>query len=99
MATNDESELLFRLRAGDDAAWTVFFDTYSPRDWTYVARLIGADRHAVADVVQEMFIATYQGLARRCCRTYEVDEFTTRHDPRWPDLETCGAIDSSDSPK
>ena len=40
----------------------MFFDTYSPRVWTYVARLIGADRHAVADVVQEVFIAAAKSI-------------------------------------
>lgn len=50
------------MKRGDDAAWTTFFDRFSPRIWSYVARLTGADRHTVADLVQDVFTAAAQGL-------------------------------------
>ena len=60
----DESELVNRLRAGEASAWTVFVDTFSPRVWRYVARLIGSDRHVVADLVQEVLLAAVRGIGQ-----------------------------------
>ncbi|MBL8813853.1 MAG: RNA polymerase sigma factor [Planctomycetaceae bacterium] len=59
---SDEEHLSRRLKRGDDAAWTTFFDRYGPRVWSYVAKLTGADRHTVADLVQDVFTAAAQGL-------------------------------------
>lgn len=44
--------------------WTALYDEYSVRVWRYVARLIGADRNAVADAVQETFLAAVRGFDR-----------------------------------
>ena len=60
----DESELVIRLRAGEASAWTVFVDTFSPRVWRYVARLIGSDRHVVADLAQEVLLAAVRGIGQ-----------------------------------
>ena len=60
----DESELVIRLRAGEGSAWTVFVDTFSPRVWRYVARLVGSDRHVVADLVQEVLLAAVRGIGQ-----------------------------------
>ena len=60
----DESELVNRLRAGEASAWTVFVDTFSPRVWRYVARLVGSDRHVVADLVQEVLLAAVRGIGQ-----------------------------------
>lgn len=60
----DESELVNRLRAGEASAWTVFVDTFSPRIWRYVARLVGSDRHVVADLVQEVLLAAVRGIGQ-----------------------------------
>lgn len=38
-------------------AWATLYDQYSVRVWRYVARIIGADSDAVADAVQETFLA------------------------------------------
>ncbi|MBC8289107.1 MAG: sigma-70 family RNA polymerase sigma factor [Planctomycetes bacterium] len=38
-------------------AWASLYDQYSTRVWRYVARLIGSDSSAVADAVQETFLA------------------------------------------
>jgi RNA polymerase sigma factor (sigma-70 family) len=59
---SDEEQLCRRLKRGEDAAWTTFFDRFSPRIWSYVAKLTGADRHTVADLVQDVFTAAAQGL-------------------------------------
>ncbi len=44
------------LQAGDRDAWTTLYDSYSGDVWRYVARLVGPDAAAVADVVQELFL-------------------------------------------
>jgi len=38
-------------------AWTSLYERYSTRAWRFAARLIGSDSSAVADVVQETFLA------------------------------------------
>ena len=45
------------LRAGDADAWARLHDEYAPRVWRTVARLLGGCEGAVADVVQETFLA------------------------------------------
>jgi RNA polymerase sigma-70 factor (ECF subfamily) len=45
------------LRGGDRNAWAALYDSYSEEVWRYAARLVGADEAAVADVVQETFLA------------------------------------------
>lgn len=60
----DEQAVLCKLRDGDRHAWTALYDRYSGDVWRYVARLIGADAAAVADVVQEVFLAAARGARR-----------------------------------
>jgi RNA polymerase sigma-70 factor (ECF subfamily) len=62
----DEDAIVRGLRTGDRQAWTALYDAYSERVWRYVARLLGADSAAVADVVQETFIA-----AARSARNFD----------------------------
>ena len=45
------------LRAGHADAWARLHDDYAPRVWRTVARLLGGCEAAVADVVQETFLA------------------------------------------
>ena len=52
------------MRSGDRDAWTALYDRYSEDVWRYVARLIGPDAAAVADVVQEVFLAAAKGARR-----------------------------------
>lgn len=54
---------MIRLQAGNDRAWTEWFDDAGPRVWKYVARLTGADSAAVADTVQEVFLAAADGIS------------------------------------
>lgn len=45
------------LPLGDRDAWARLYDGYSLDVWRYVSRLVGADSAAVADIVQETFLA------------------------------------------
>jgi len=45
------------LRSGRPEAWSALCEIYGKRLWHYVARLLGADCDAVADTVQETFLA------------------------------------------
>ena len=59
----DEPAVSRGLREGDRAAWTALYDEYSVRVWRYAARIIGQDASAVADVVQETFLAAARSAA------------------------------------
>ena len=45
------------LASGNPEEWRALYDQYSVRIWRYVARLLGADAEAIADAVQETFLA------------------------------------------
>lgn len=54
------------LQRGDRMAWALLFEHNSDRVWRYVARLVGRDAAAVADIVQETFLA-----AARSARSFD----------------------------
>lgn len=54
------------LKSGEREAWALLFDHNGDRVWRYVARLVGNDAAAVADIVQETFLA-----AARSARTFD----------------------------
>jgi RNA polymerase sigma-70 factor (ECF subfamily) len=54
------------LRAGRGEAWAALYDAFAADVWRYAARLTGADREAVGDVVQETFLA-----AARSARSFD----------------------------
>jgi RNA polymerase sigma-70 factor, ECF subfamily len=54
------------LRTGDRDAWCRLYDAYSVDIWRYVARSLGSAEEAVADVVQETFLA-----AARSARAFD----------------------------
>ncbi len=58
-----DNELLDRLRAGDESAFTTLVDEWSPV-FLHVARRYVADRHAAEDVVQETWLGVIRGLRR-----------------------------------
>ena len=66
LSEQDQIALIRGLREGNRSAWTSLYDNYSADVWRYVARLIGPDSAAVADVVQEAFLA-----AARTARNYD----------------------------
>lgn len=45
------------LTCGDSEEWRALYDLYCARVWTYVSTMLGTDKAAVADVVQETFLA------------------------------------------
>lgn len=52
------------VTSGNADEWRVLYDQYSVRVWRYVARLLGADSEAVADAVQETFLAAARSAHR-----------------------------------
>jgi RNA polymerase sigma-70 factor (ECF subfamily) len=54
---SDEQSVIRGLREGSRGAWTALYNGYSADVWRHVARLLGRDATAVADVVQEVFLA------------------------------------------
>lgn len=52
-----EQALIRGLRAGSREAWAAMYQRYNADIWRYVARLVGPDAGAVADIVQEVFLA------------------------------------------
>lgn len=52
-----EREIAEGLQKGDREAWLQLYEAYAERLWTNIARLMGFECPAVADVVQETFIA------------------------------------------
>lgn len=57
LSEQEQLEISQRLRNGDRAAWAALYEAYNVAVWRYVARLLGAEVTAVADVTQEVFIA------------------------------------------
>jgi len=53
----NEADIVSGLRAGDRNAWDALCRQYGERLWRYVARLVGSDEDAVADVFQETLMA------------------------------------------
>jgi RNA polymerase sigma-70 factor, ECF subfamily len=61
------------LRTGSSEAWTALYDAYALDAWRFAARLIGGDREATADVVQESFLA-----AARSARSFDPERGSLR---------------------
>lgn len=59
------------LHSGSPEAWGALYESYSVRLWQYVARLLGSDQDAVADAVQETFLA-----AARSASNFDPDRGT-----------------------
>jgi RNA polymerase sigma-70 factor (ECF subfamily) len=57
----DETELLARLRAGEDAAYEELVRTYSPRLLAVARRIVGTDEDA-RDVIQDAFLNAFRSL-------------------------------------
>ena len=58
----DESDLLSRLRAGDNAAYEELVRTYSPRLLAVARRIVGSDEEA-RDVTQDAFLNAFRNLS------------------------------------
>ncbi len=59
--TSDHEQLARGLAAGSTGAWHQLYDAYSEAVWRCVARRVGSHRAAVADIVQETFLAAARG--------------------------------------
>lgn len=64
MNRDREDKLVDGLRGGRESAWEEFFDVFAKRIWRSVARLLGSDSSAVADVVQETFLTAATSVDR-----------------------------------
>jgi RNA polymerase sigma-70 factor (ECF subfamily) len=62
-AANDESDLLARLRAGEEHAYEDLVRTYSPRLLGVARRIVGNDEEA-RDVIQDAFLNAFRSLPR-----------------------------------
>ncbi|MHC4214363.1 MAG: RNA polymerase sigma factor [Planctomycetota bacterium] len=51
-----ECDIAKGMQQGDSQAWSAFYEAYAERVWINVARLLGFDSEAIADVVQETFL-------------------------------------------
>jgi RNA polymerase sigma factor (sigma-70 family) len=54
---SDQQSVIRGLREGSRGAWTALYNGYSADVWRYVARLLGKDTVAIADVVQDVFLS------------------------------------------
>jgi len=57
MDEQTEREVADGLRRGERAAWLRLYDAHAAQLWRHVARLAGPHADAVADIVQETFLA------------------------------------------
>lgn len=64
LSESEQLDISRRLRTGDRAAWAALYEAYNVAVWRYVARLVGGDAAAVADVTQEVFIAAARSAIR-----------------------------------
>jgi RNA polymerase sigma-70 factor (ECF subfamily) len=65
---NTEREIAKGLRQGERQAWQQLYEAYAEPVWTNIARLMGNDPAAVADIVQETFLT-----AARSARNFNPD--------------------------
>ncbi|MCX7918052.1 MAG: sigma-70 family RNA polymerase sigma factor [bacterium] len=61
MKTSKERELIQRCQAGDESAYTEFYQKYSSQVYTLSCRLL-RDKEWANDAVQEIFIKAFRGL-------------------------------------
>jgi RNA polymerase sigma-70 factor (ECF subfamily) len=59
--SSDETDLLARLRAGDDGAYEELVRAYSPRLLAVARRIVGNDEEA-RDVIQDAFLNAFRSL-------------------------------------
>jgi RNA polymerase sigma-70 factor, ECF subfamily len=72
-ARPESSDDLAGLQTGSPEAWGALYESNSVWIWRYVARLLGANHNAVADTVQETFLA-----AARSASAYDPERGSIR---------------------
>lgn len=60
----NDAELVRGLQQGNRDAWDALCQQYNRRIWRYVARLVGPDENAVAEVFQETMLAVAKAGSR-----------------------------------
>ncbi|MBA7466048.1 ECF RNA polymerase sigma-E factor [subsurface metagenome] len=73
MDKNTEREIAQGLQQGDRQAWLQLYEAYAEPVWKNISRLTGSDSAAVADLVQETFLA-----AARSARNFRPDRGSLR---------------------
>ena len=71
MDKNTERQIARGLQQGDRHAWLRLYEAYAEPVWRNISRLVGNDSAAVADIVQETFLA-----AARSVRNFRPDRGT-----------------------
>jgi len=71
MDKNTERKIAQGLQKGDRQAWLQLYEAYAESVWRNISRLTGGDSAAVADIVQETFLA-----AARSARNFRPDRGT-----------------------
>jgi RNA polymerase sigma-70 factor (ECF subfamily) len=71
MDKNTELKIAQGLQKGDRQAWLQLYEAYAEPVWRNISRHTGGDSAAVADIVQEMFLA-----AARSARNFRPDRGT-----------------------
>jgi RNA polymerase sigma-70 factor (ECF subfamily) len=71
MDKNTERKIAQGLQKGNRQAWLQLYETYAEPVWRNISRLTGGDSAAVADIVQETFLA-----AARSARNFRPDRGT-----------------------
>jgi RNA polymerase sigma-70 factor (ECF subfamily) len=103
------SVLVVRCQAGDRAAFEELLGLYQPRLRYFLARMIGDD-HAADDLLQEVWLDVYRGLARladpgafpawlyRIARRRALRELRKRHQPpsSLEGIDLAGEADEDD---
>lgn len=59
-----DQEIILGLVDGEQAAWAALCERYGVRLWRFIARLVGSDEEAVADVYQEAMLAAAESGRR-----------------------------------
>jgi RNA polymerase sigma-70 factor (ECF subfamily) len=68
MDKKTEWEIADGLRRGDCRAWRQLYEVYAEPVWKNISRLVGSDSAAIADIVQETFLA-----AARSARNFRTE--------------------------
>ena len=71
MDKNTERKIAQGLQKGNRQAWLQLYEAYAEQVWRNISRLTGGDSAAVADIVQETFLA-----AARSARNFRPDRGT-----------------------
>jgi DNA-directed RNA polymerase specialized sigma24 family protein len=65
-AVKDDRALVAAMLAGDERAFTTFFETYFPRVYRFALPRMNRNADAAKDVVQSTLIKAMRAMRRRC---------------------------------